>query len=127
MDRICLDCGQILNSNELICRYCGSDNTTDEISKYHITFGDLVKIEKISKNGNFVLEMVKLKNENPIEYELKMQQFKQVKNQPHCPTCNSTNIRKIESGERVVSIIGFGIFSKKINKTWKCNNCGHTW
>ena len=127
MDRICLDCGQILNSNELICRYCGSDNTTDEISKYHITFGDLVKIEKISKNGNFILEMVKLKNENPIEYELKMQQFKQVKNQPHCPTCQSTNIRKISTGKRAVSILGFGILSNSIGKTYECLDCKYKW
>ena len=46
---------------------------------------------------------------------------------PHCPTCNSTNIRKIGAGERAASIIGLGLFSRKINKTWKCNDCGHTW
>lgn len=48
-------------------------------------------------------------------------------NTPKCPTCNSTDIRKIGTGERVASVIGFGLLSKKINKTWKCNNCGHTW
>ena len=25
------------------------------------------------------------------------------------------------------SIAAFGIFSKKINKTFKCSNCGYTW
>ena len=49
------------------------------------------------------------------------------KNISKCPTCQSTNIRKIGTGERAVSILGFGILSKKINKTWKCNDCGHTW
>lgn len=44
-----------------------------------------------------------------------------------CPTCQSTNIQKIGTGERVVSIATFGIFSKKINKCFKCNNCGYTW
>lgn len=34
---------------------------------------------------------------------------------------------KLGTGERVASVVGFGIFSKKINKTWKCNNCGYTW
>lgn len=51
----------------------------------------------------------------------------QPKNIPHCPTCGSTNIRKIKAGERTASIIGFGIFSRKANKTWKCENCGHLW
>ena len=53
--------------------------------------------------------------------------LKKYYNQPKCPTCQSTNIRKIGTGERVASVVGFGIFSKKINKTWKCNNCGYTW
>lgn len=48
-------------------------------------------------------------------------------NIPKCPTCQSTNIRKIGSVERGASIFMLGIFSKKINKTFKCNNCGYTW
>lgn len=46
---------------------------------------------------------------------------------PKCPTCQSTNIRKMGGVERGASIAAFGIFSKKINKTFKCNNCGYTW
>ena len=44
-----------------------------------------------------------------------------------CPTYQSTNIRKISGIERGTSIYAFGLFSKKINKTFKCNNCGYTW
>jgi transposase-like protein len=47
--------------------------------------------------------------------------------QPKCPTCQSTNIKKIGSLERVSSVATLGILSKKINKTFKCNNCGYTW
>ena len=46
---------------------------------------------------------------------------------PKCPTCQSTNIRKMGGIERGASIYAFGIFSKKINKTFKCQNCGYTW
>ena len=46
---------------------------------------------------------------------------------PKCPTCGSTNIRKMSGVERGASITAFGIFSKKINKTFKCGNCGYTW
>ena len=49
------------------------------------------------------------------------------KNIPKWPTCGSTNIRKIGGIERGASIAAFGIFSKKINKTFKCGNCGYTW
>ena len=48
-------------------------------------------------------------------------------NKPKCPTCGSTNIKKIGGVERGASIWAFGIFSKKINKTFKCGNCGYTW
>lgn len=50
-----------------------------------------------------------------------------VANKPKCPTCNSTNISKIGFGERATSVVGLGLFSKKINKTFKCNNCKYTW
>ena len=46
---------------------------------------------------------------------------------PKCPTCQSTNIRKMGGVERGTSIYAFGLFSKKINKTFKCQNCGYTW
>ena len=46
---------------------------------------------------------------------------------PKCPHCKSTNISKISGTERAMSVIGLGILSKKINKSFKCKNCGHTW
>lgn len=48
-------------------------------------------------------------------------------NVPKCPTCGSTNIRRMSGVECGASIAAFGIFSKKINKTFKCGNCGYTW
>lgn len=47
--------------------------------------------------------------------------------QPECPTCHSKNVQRISGVERGVSIIGLGIFSKKINKSYKCKHCGYTW
>ena len=51
----------------------------------------------------------------------------QTSNTPKCPTCGSNNIRKISTGERIVSVGMLGLFSKKINKSFKCNSCGYTW
>ncbi len=44
-----------------------------------------------------------------------------------CPTCRSADVSKISGAERTMSILGLGIFSKKINKSFKCNSCGYTW
>lgn len=48
-------------------------------------------------------------------------------NIPHCPTCGSADVRKIDALERGVSVLTLGLFSKKINKSFKCKNCGYTW
>lgn len=50
----------------------------------------------------------------------------QISNQVKCPFCQSTDVHKITGTERVTSIVGLGIFSKKINKSFKCKNCGGT-
>jgi transposase-like protein len=43
-----------------------------------------------------------------------------------CPYCHSTNVTRISNTERVASIAMLGIFSKKINKNFKCNSCKAT-
>lgn len=102
-------------------------NLSEEISGYNCTIGDYIEISKISSDGNFILQMLRLKNNDPIEYQLKMQQFKMTQtntsNQPHCPYCNSTNLTKVSGTSRFASTLMFGIGSKKVGKQWKCNNC----
>lgn len=46
---------------------------------------------------------------------------------PHCPTCNSTNVKKISAGAKAVSVGLFGIFSQKVKHQFHCNNCGYEW
>lgn len=68
-------------------------------------------------------EMEKLKKEN----YYKNNKISVSKDIPKCPTCGSTNIKKISTMERAVSVGTLGLFSKKINKSFKCGNCGYTW
>lgn len=84
--------------------------------------------------------MIDLKEKDVIEYELKMSQFRaQVEqqkstqskveedNRPKCPTCNSTNIKRISGTSKAVSVALFGLLSQKVKKQWHCNNCGSEW
>lgn len=102
---------------------------------------DYLELLDISRDINFLEAMINLKQKDIIEYELKMSQFRTQANQQKqiesaqnqqknnavcCPYCNSENIKKISGTERVVSATMFGIFSKKIGKSFKCNNCGGT-
>lgn len=116
------------------CPFCKNKS----LITYNISDDDILIMGDISKDKIFFQSMLKLKEENPIEYQLKISQFKaniaQQKsskpindNKPKCPTCGSTNIEKIGGIERGASVAMWGIFSKKINKSFKCKNCGYTW
>ena len=79
--------------------------------------------------------MISLKEKNPIEYQLKLSQFKaatgqqeqarvarEESNKVRCPKCGST---QITTGARGVNHFwGFIGASKTVNR---CGNCGHTW
>lgn len=46
---------------------------------------------------------------------------------PHCPTCNSSQIRKISVTSKAINIGLFGIFGNKRKKQFHCDNCGYEW
>lgn len=92
----------------------------------------------MAESRRFFDSMVDLKENDIVEYGLKMSQFRtQIEQQkantilrdtsPQCPNCHSTMIRKIDALERAGSVAMLGIFSKKINKSFKCQKCGYTW
>lgn len=51
---------------------------------------------------------------------------KTLNNKVQCPFCHSTNVVAISGVERAFSLITLGIFSRKINKSFECNDCGGT-
>ena len=82
--------------------------------------------------------MIELKGKDPIEYQSRMVQFRNQSTQqnqairgqsntPKCPTCSSTNIKKISGLSKAGSVAMWGIFSRKIHKQWHCNSCGSEW
>ena len=48
-------------------------------------------------------------------------------NTPKCPTCQSTNIKKISTTNRLISVATLGLASSKIGKQFECKNCGYKW
>ena len=97
-------------------------------------------IKAVSTDENFMKAMTELYENDPIEYQLKISQFKanlkqqessnsantkpKEENKVHCPYCNSTNVNKISGLSKAGSIAMFGIFSRKAHKQWHCNSCG---
>lgn len=61
-------------------------------------------------------------------YVVEQKKIRPQPNIPKCPTCGSTNIKKISCLSKAGSVALFGIFSiGKVSKQWKCNNCGSEW
>lgn len=55
------------------------------------------------------------------------EEYDRICHTPKCPTCGSTDLRKVSVGAKAVSVGLFGIFSQKVKKTWHCNSCGYEW
>ena len=119
---------------------CWIDGCNHELINIDFPASDLKILTEISDNPSLYEAMINLHGKDIIEYELKMSQFRnqveyqkqqvreqQESNVPKCPHCSSTNIKPITGTERAVSVIGLGLFSKKINKSFKCLDCKYTW
>jgi hypothetical protein len=48
-------------------------------------------------------------------------------NKLKCPICGSTNVNKISTLNRTVSVATVGLASSKIGKQYECKDCKHKW
>ena len=123
---------------ECLCPFENVDkNSPRKEFKSPIPDGNLVKA--ISTDENFMKAMTELYENDPIEYQLKMSQFKanlkqqerskpkEEDNRPKCPNCHSTNIQKISGTIRWLSTGLFGLASSDIGKSMVCKQCGYKW
>lgn len=148
--KYCSKCGRELFDKDIECDKCKS---TDFISEkeckeiiQEINNANMISKKKLLKDSTYKMVYDSIINKqrdyfNPCitnsNSESNEEYFDRIKKHtiikpeklsiPKCPTCGSTNIRKMSGIERGASIATFGIFSKKINKTFKCGNCGYTW
>lgn len=144
----CEKCGQItaISNKELDnikkekCVSCDNIGYYKVVPQEYLTGGGLgIKAEL---NDRFIESVVKSSPNFDQECWDRREAFKEIQkhndellendkikqtNQPKCPTCGSTNIQKITGLERGISVATLGLFSKKINKSFKCNHCGYTW
>lgn len=143
---VCLHCGnfnrQQLSEEPPHCDRCGSNNLmrilkrespADHTFVLPIKIWDFETIREFSEDPKFVQAMIDLHDNDIIEYTTKINmieqqiQERQNANKPHCPNCNSTNIKKISSSAKVAGALAFGLFSKTTKSQFKCNDCGYKW
>lgn len=56
-----------------------------------------------------------------------IEQNQKVEFVPKCPTCGSSDIKKISTTAKVVGAGLFGLFSKTAKSQFECKNCGYKW
>lgn len=140
----CPICG--MRTYEEKCRYCGNPDLLE--SKYDIEYymaksrkhfnGDgtqdfkILFEEEIANNPLFNQGKHELAQAT-LQCHMNASKFDPLKyNTPHkslpkCPTCQSTNIKKISFAKGYLHWRMLGFFSKTAMSQWECKNCGHKW
>lgn len=125
----CPECGKEISNKSKQCIHCGfplnelsKNNNNKELSDSKCPMCGVQKMHVIKDNiketcaiCGYVFNEEYVQNNQELLPQLK------------CPTCQSTNIRKISGTKNAVSIIGFGILSNNIGKTFECLNCKYKW
>lgn len=141
IEALCDKCGHILGVPANLTNHkCGGKLIPLELE--HDDYITLCKVWSSGAEIDYTVHwdlynaMVELKNNDIIEYNLKMSQFRtqvnqqkqqQESNTPKCPTCGSANLKRISASTKIASVELFGLLSTKRSKTFHCNNCGYEW
>lgn len=150
---ICSECGKEISDKSDVCIHCGCPlinytctingieyNLKEELTMALVDNEDWMKaIGSLRRktnlglsDGGHLIDIIRDTKKIPSmftpEFPLENRRLLYGDDQrPKCPTCGSTDISKISTVSRAVSVGIFGLASSKIGKTHKCNNCGTTW
>jgi len=133
--------GFVANDMVTTCPMCQG-----ELTKMNLTTEEWKYTTNVSLDQDFIFAMDKLKQDDIIEFNIKIAKFKetydtvelarvqarstsssstQSTNIPKCPTCGSTDIKKISGTKRWLGTGLFGLASSDLGKTMQCNSCGY--
>lgn len=111
-----------------IHRFCVTNQKDEAIKyiqpivEYNYQIAEMIVDNYIDENINHINE-----HQTIIQNYQDQKQLQDLLNKPKCPTCNSTNLKKISATSKVVNTAVFGLFGTKRFKQFHCNNCGYEW
>lgn len=109
--------------------YCCVANRKDDAIKYlqpKVGFdyktAEMIVNDYLEDYSNEISEC-----QNSIRDYQNRKQMEELNNKPKCPTCNSTNLRKISTVSKAANTALFGMLGTKRYRQFHCNNCGYEW
>lgn len=130
----CPKCHKVFSNDIKFCPICGYEDSKPASSNTENSNKEFKNCPKCGKQYPYLIDhctecgystqayknrMIKLQED--VEKQIKQ------RNVPKCPTCGSTNIRKISTTRKVAGAIGFGLLSKTAKSQFECKNCGYKW
>lgn len=128
-----------MNHNDVINTFCDNPSILKELEPFTKSKDKLGFINKLIEKTNCDFDSARivcdyLIDGTPLPSTLSQAEIahnnaiaQEWQNKPKCPTCNSTNLKKISATSKVVNTAVFGMFGTKRFKQFHCNNCGYEW
>ena len=128
-----------MNYNDIIDKFCENPQILKELEPFTKSKDKLGFINKLIELINCDFDSARIvcdyiidgtlppSDLSPQEQAYNNAVAQELLNKPKCPTCQSTNIKKISGLSKAGSVAMFGIFSQKVKKQMHCNNCGYEW
>lgn len=149
---ICTKCGETIYDtilpNDIKCRYCGNimkqtniniddykeyirelekDKTVPEQDEIHLQENERLAKEYGDDFSKEALEQRVIERDRFIRQNTKSYTPPTPSSQVKCPTCGSTNVKKISVASKAVGAGLFGLFSKTAKSQFECSSCGYKW
>lgn len=135
--KICENCGTISEFSEGKCKNCNNSKiidlgkTTEEWFKLNSNQKESIikNVLSLSDETYDLIQEAWRNNKKSIQPTARpiSSRSSQQTNIPKCPTCGSTNVKKISTGKKAIGFATVGIFSSNFGKTYKCLQCKHKW
>ena len=128
IQKLCEDYNITIKDMNVIHQFCIANQKDEAIKyiqpivEYNRQIAEMIVDNYIHENINHINE-----HQTIIQNYQTQKQSRDFLNKPKCPTCNSTNLKKISTTSKVVNTAVFGLFGTKRFKQFHCNNCGYEW